>query len=316
MRSIGVDIEEYRAQGDRYLVTFLRDTPHPLPWYKLKDWAWSAGSHDLPPHPVLDARDLAIGKRDQNIIRCWEPLQSAGFTVVDDECHRIEDLLGALESPRTHLQCPLRPPLEHPSRLGFFTHSLVGNALLLLTSPSQTRFRSADGEMVDLARVAWQPNHHYLDNGVALDLGRVVIVRHGETEANEQGILLGRSDSMHGWGGDLVSQEPRVPPGEVESWHCSSLTRTQQTAAVFGVSDPAIHTGLDEMDLGIAEGLSARESIAGLWSVRLMLGGDPFVGIVDERELEQPGSSGESFVEVLLRVHRCLRDDIGFVSRP
>lgn len=318
MHPIGIDIEEYRTHGDHTLVAFLREMSRPIPWPMLEEWARSASAGQSRPLPVgstLDARALAMGQRDQNIIRWWEPLHEAGFVVVDDEHRRLETMVGALECSRAHLQRPPRPLLEHPHRLGFFTHSLVGNALLLLTAPPGARFCGADGDEVGPAEIARHPNHHHLDNGVPIDLGCVVIVRHGQTEANERGILLGRSDSLDGWGAELLSNEPRDRPDGVESWHCSSLTRTRRTAAVFGVKDPAIHPGLDEMDLGVAEGLSARESIDGLWSVRLMQAGDPFVGIVDERGHEQAGPPGECFVELLLRVHRCLRDELGFVSR-
>jgi hypothetical protein len=313
VESNDIDAGGYRAHGMRYLLSYLRGMPHPAPWHVLEQWA-SQGFATAAQRPV-EPRDLALGQRDQNIARWWGPLHETGLGVVDAEGNPLEDELQALAASAVRLVCPEDPPLARRGRIGFFTHSLVGNALLLLTAASRARVVGGNGLLVEVSSIASRPSRHYLDNGAPVDLGHVVIVRHNETEANNRGILLGRSDGHDGWSSNLLSREPRVCPVGVESWHCSSLIRTQQTASVFGIEAPTIHAGLDEMDLGSAEGLSVRESIEGLCSVRLMLEGDPFAAIVDERGLEVPSPAGESFVELLLRVDQCLRDEIGFVRR-
>lgn len=316
MGPIAMDPAQYHALGEQYVLSYLRDMPRPAPWHVLKEWAEAASTGRLAASAQrpLEPRELALGRRDQNIARCWGPLHETGLHVVDGDGTRLDDEIRALEASPVRLRCPERPPLEHPRRVGFFTHSIVGNALLLLTAASHTKVIGGGGLLVEVSSIAARPSRHYLDNGAPVDLGHVVLVRHGETEANNRGILLGRSDGPGARGG-LLSREPRACPAGVEAWHCSSLVRTQETAAVFGVASPRVHAGLDEMDLGIAEGLSVRESIEGLCSVRLMLEGDPFAAIVDERGADVPSPAGESFVELLLRVYRCLRDDVGFV-RP
>lgn len=321
MESKHIDPDRYRAHGGRYLLSYLRGMPRPAPWHVIEQWAEAAASGEAAQGlattapGALEPRDLALGQRDQNIARWWGPLHEAGLGVVDPYGNRLEDELQALTASSVRLLCPEDPPLARSGRIGFFTHSLVGNALLLLTAASRARVVGGDGLLVEVSSIASRPSRHYLGNGIPVELDDVVIVRHGETEANNRGILLGRSDGRDGWGGDLLSRESRVCPAGTESWHCSSLIRTRQTASTFGIETPVIHAGLDEMDLGIAEGLSVRESIEGLCSVRLMLEGDPFAAIVDERGLDVPSPAGESFVELLLRVHQCLRDEIGFVRR-
>ena len=321
MESNDIDAGQYRAHGMRYLLSYLRGMPHPAPWHVLAQRAEAAVSCEASQalataaHRPLEPHERALGQRDQNLARWWGPLHELGLGVVDAEGNRVEDELRALTASAVRLLCPEDPPLARRGRVGFFTHSLVGNALLLLTAASRAKVVGGNGLLVEVSSIASRPNRHYLDNGAPVDLGHVVIVRHNETEANNRGILLGRSDGHDGRGSSLLSREPRVCPADVESWHCSSLSRTRQTASIFGIAAPGIHAGLDEMDLGSAEGLSVRESIEGLCSVRLMLEGDPFAAIVDERGLAAPSPAGESFVELLLRVHQCLRDEIGFVRR-
>ncbi len=212
------------------------------------------------------------------------------------------DVARALEASCVHLHRPEQPPLSSPHRIGFFTHSVVGNSLLLLTAPEEPLVRD----------VAQRPNHYYLDNANPVDLGSVVIIRHGQTQTNREGILLGRNDSILGWSGCVLDMTPRPCPAGVESWHCSTLLRTQQTATIFGVANPIAHAQLDEMSLGIGEGQYQRDCVANLRSVELMQRGDPFAAIVDE---QTPGSTvpdGECFMEVLLRVFSCLYEELGF----
>lgn len=299
----------YRSDGDRYLRSYLGQMSRPAPWRMLETWAQQGVTSTSPDRPAptpIDPWDIVLGQRDQNIVRFWDALRRIGFAVTDPEGTILRDEAAALRAPGVHLGCPERAPLVSPHRTGFFTHSVVGNALLLLTAPG-------DPQTGDIGRY---PNRHYLDNASPIDLGHVVVIRHGQTQANARGILLGRSDSMDGWGGSLLDTTPRPCPAGVESWHCSSLTRTRQTAAVFGVDAPRVHPGLDEMDIGVAEGQPQRACVAKMRSVQLMQRGDPFTAIVDERGTERFEAPGECFVEVLIRVSACLHQDIGFSRAP
>lgn len=306
------ELGQYRRQGDRYLRSYLVGMSRPAPWPTLKAWVRELDASDGAsagggPEAPRRAWDLVLGQRDQNIVRLWSALQRIGLEVTGPEGEVVRDEAEALEVGGVFLRRPPIAPLRPEHRTGFFTHSVVGNALLLLTAPWTS----------EVAQIARRPNRHILDNARPVDLGPVVIIRHGRTLANERGILLGRSDSLDGWGGSLMDMTPRPCPAGVRSWHCSTLTRTRQTAAVFGVEEPAVHAGLDEMDIGVAEGRPQRECVATLRSVEQMQRGDPFVAIVDE-QAPAPGAAApaECFVDVLVRVFDCLRDELGFERAP
>jgi hypothetical protein len=259
---------------------------------------------------VAGNQRLAWERRDQNVDELWEPFHALGFCVVDEHGMRVDRATALRERMVLKLH-RLHQHIVVSEKIGFFTHSLIGNALLLLAGPPSTRFSLPNGAEMTLDALAQQPNRHYLSNATPVDLGAVVLVRHGLTQANQRGIALGRSDGADDWRGELVERFVREAPSDVVSWHCSTLLRTRQTAHMFGVEDPSFHAALDEMDIGAAEGIEEPEVIASFVSAKLMYHhGDPFAAIVDELGRDPPCAPGECFVQVLLRVARCLREEI------
>lgn len=254
--------------------------------------------------------DLARRRRDENLRALWEPLHERGFVLVDPQGERVSpraavERRGALRLRR------MRRAMQPPQRIGFFTHSLIGNALFLLTGDAAAA-PSVSGADLSLDVVSAQPNRHYLRNATPVDLGRVVLIRHGLTEANRHGIALGRSNGSEGWRGEVVERFERSAPRDVAAWHCSTLVRTQQTARMFGVREAEPHAALDEMDIGAAEGIPESTVIASFASAHWMYrDGDPFAAIVDELRDGPPRAPGECFVDVLLRVAECLEREIG-----
>jgi len=266
---------------------------------------------DLDDAPVGD-ESLAWDRRNHNLEQLWDPLHELGFHAVDGSGVRVDRRRALRDRTVLGLRRDRRALALPRTKVGFFTHSLIGNALVLLTGAASTRLSTQDGKELTLDDLARQPNRHYLSNATPVDLGSVVLIRHGLTQANQQGIALGRSDGAEGWRGELVVRLERAAPADVASWHCSTLVRTQQTARMFGVHDATPHAALDEMDIGAAEGIQERTVIGSFASARLMYHpGDPFAAIVDEFPGELPRAPGECFVEVLLRVAWCLREEIG-----
>lgn len=249
---------------------------------------------------------LMTAQRTRDIARFWQPLHALGFTVVAADGTPVEDAQSAVTARLLRLRAPHRATFSLRARTGFFTHSIVGIALLLLTAPRHGLLPLAGGPC-SLETVCARPLAHYLDNGVVVDLDSVVLVRHGRTEANARRIALGRSEGGAGWSGQLLASTPCPTPRDVGSWHCSTLRRTHQTAATYGVDDPTPHDALDEMEIGAAEGLTESVVIETFASaMRMYLDGDPFAAIVDELGTGLP--DGECFVAVLVRAAHCLRE--------
>jgi hypothetical protein len=259
--------------------------------------------------PLTPAVRAVLAERAKNIERAWDPLHRLGFEVVDERGNVVPDQPTAIRAdPPLTLRRLREPPFALDQRRGFFTHSLVGNALLLLIAEGGALIPPFATALCDIGR---QPNRHYLCNALAVVLGPLILVRHGETEANRRGIILGRSNGAEGWRGIVIDQSPREPLPNARSWHCSSLLRTVQTAEQFGITEPSRHTALDEMEVGVAEGLEVAAVDQTLYSAHLMCSrGDAFAAIVDEFNLDDPKPAGECFAALLLRVADCLENEI------
>lgn len=260
---------------------------------------------------MMGDEGLAWERRNHNLETLWEPLHALGFCVVDEHGGRVGREDAQVRRPVVGLR-RIRGPMRLPARTGFFTHSLIGNALVLLTGHDGVEVPTASGATITFEAIARQPNRHYLLNATPVGFGDVVLIRHGLTEANRRGIALGRSDGAAGWRGELVERFQRAAPADVVSWHRSTLLRTQQTALMFGIEHATPHGGLDEMDIGAAEGILESTVIESFVSAHLMYHrGDPFAAIVDESRGKPSPSAGECFVDVLIRVARCLEDELG-----
>ena len=316
-----LDVDAYVTLGNDYLCTFLRGMMLPLQWKILKRWAneqTRARAQRVSPwesRPDAELVEVTGGIRDQKLAQLWDALHTIGFRVVDHDGTAIESLVPALTSDGLHLVCPSRAPMRPTRRVGFITHSLTGNALMLLTMSQQEVVSRPNEQQVRVRDIARQPNRNYLLNGVPMDTGNFVIIRHCETRANEQQVLLGRSNGAEGWESELVDPSPRPCPPGVQAWYRSSLTRTELTARAFGIDDAIACLGLDEMDIGAAEGTPERACHGRFPAVqRMHVHGDPFAAIVDEVPTGGSFAAGECFVEVLLRAHECLHREAGFVS--
>jgi broad specificity phosphatase PhoE len=124
----------------------------------------------------------------------------------------------------------------------------------------------------------------------------LILVRHGRTEANAAGLLLGRTDPPLD---DVGRREARslVPVlGHVELVVCSPLQRARETAAIACPGrEPAIDDRWVEIDYGD-------------------LDGQPFIGLGTEfwgRWREDPGfvpGGGESLLDVGARVRKACID--------
>ncbi|MCA9649866.1 MAG: histidine phosphatase family protein [Myxococcales bacterium] len=256
---------------------------------------------------------MAWARRDENLDRLWEDVIRLGFDLVDDDARPLARRTALGSRTTVHLSRKMCP-FSIDRRIGFFTHSLIGNALILLGAPDDAEFPDATGAATTVPKIARYPNRHYISNAHPLVLGKMVLIRHGETEANAREIALGRSDGLDDWRGHLladISDNRQVPPF-AETWHRSTLKRTEQTAEMFGVEDAEPHADLDEMDIGVAEGIPEARVLRTFFCATLMYDhGDPFASIVDESGQGAPSSSGESFADLLVRVARCLETEIG-----
>ncbi|NLE77837.1 MAG: histidine phosphatase family protein [Chloroflexi bacterium] len=91
----------------------------------------------------------------------------------------------------------------------------------------------------------------------------LLFLRHGETEANVQGILQGNSDTALTNAGRWQAQRAAL---RLAAWappicqiYCSPLGRARQTAAIVAQelgAVPVVWSDLREMHLGVAEGLT------------------------------------------------------------
>lgn len=127
---------------------------------------------------------------------------------------------------------------------------------------------------------------------------RMSILRHGITEANENGIYIGKTDLPLSESGKEalrdkyeVFEYPRV-----QRVYSSPLERAVQSAEIlFPDSEIVIVDDLREMDFGVFEGVAA-EDLVGLDSYKKWLKGG----------LDNPPPNGESLRNMMLRCYSAL----------
>ncbi len=84
---------------------------------------------------------------------------------------------------------------------------------------------------------------------------RLVLIRHGATDFNDQGRMQGRSDEPLNEAGRAAVAGWRVPPEFADAdWVTSPLIRSRETARLLGAAQPVIEPRLIEMDWGRWEG--------------------------------------------------------------
>jgi len=118
----------------------------------------------------------------------------------------------------------------------------------------------------------------------------LVLVRHGRTEWNRTGRLVGRSDV----GLDDVGRSQAIACGRalgpVRELRTSPLRRASETAGLLGVScDAVVDEAFVELDYGTDEGLAIGEVDPGFWA-----------RVRDDPTTRWPG--GESLADVQQRV--------------
>ncbi|MBC8364014.1 MAG: histidine phosphatase family protein [Actinobacteria bacterium] len=91
------------------------------------------------------------------------------------------------------------------------------------------------------------------------------VVRHGRTESNASGLLLGRGDPHLDDLGVLQAQAVADAIGPVDRIVSSPLLRTRQTAAAFG-SDIELDDRWIELDYGEFEGRPVADVPSGTWA--------------------------------------------------
>ncbi len=127
---------------------------------------------------------------------------------------------------------------------------------------------------------------------------RMSILRHGITEANENGIYIGKTDlplSESGKEALRDKYEAFVYP-KVQRVYSSPLERAVQSAEIlFPDSEIVIVDDLREMDFGVFEGVAA-EDLIGLDSYKKWLKGG----------LDNPPPNGESLRNMMLRCYSAL----------
>ncbi len=95
----------------------------------------------------------------------------------------------------------------------------------------------------------------------------LIIVRHGRTEANARGLLLGRLDPDLDELGRRQAAAVAAAIGPVDRVIASPLARTRQTAAAFSVTgDVEIDERWIELDYGEFDGRPMREVPAAVWA--------------------------------------------------
>ena len=94
---------------------------------------------------------------------------------------------------------------------------------------------------------------------------KLVIVRHGRTEANARGVLLGRLDVELDAVGRAQAERLAAATGAVDRVIASPLRRTRQTAAAFG-QPVEIDERLIELDYGEFDGCAFDEVPEGTWA--------------------------------------------------
>lgn len=93
----------------------------------------------------------------------------------------------------------------------------------------------------------------------------LIIVRHGRTAANAQGLLQGRIDPPLDELGERQAQAAAQLIGPVDRVISSPLQRARQTAAAFGV-DVEVDDRWIELDYGEWEGRPVRDVAAADWA--------------------------------------------------
>jgi broad specificity phosphatase PhoE len=94
---------------------------------------------------------------------------------------------------------------------------------------------------------------------------QLLIVRHGRTDANARGLLLGRLDVSLDEVGRAQAAALAATVGPVDRVVSSPLARARQTAAAFG-RDVEIDDRLIELDYGELDGVALGDVPASLWS--------------------------------------------------
>jgi probable phosphoglycerate mutase len=93
----------------------------------------------------------------------------------------------------------------------------------------------------------------------------LVLVRHGRTEANAQGRLLGRLDVPLDALGRAQAERLAAAVGSVDRVVSSPLRRARETAAAFGAGDD-VDDRLAELDYGEFDGLPFGDVPSTVWS--------------------------------------------------
>ena len=140
---------------------------------------------------------------------------------------------------------------------------------------------------------------------VRKDLARVLkLVRHGQSESNAAGLLVGRTDSHLSKTGRAQAAQLRGRLGPVSQLVVSPLARTRQTAAlIVPDSDPILDEAFIELDYGSLEGRPVSEVSAEQWAA---FATDPNVAL----------GGGESVRDVDRRVHERLEAWLGDPRHP
>ena len=120
------------------------------------------------------------------------------------------------------------------------------------------------------------------------------IVRHGRTDHNASGLLLGRNDPPLDELGREQAAALAASFAHVDRVICSPLLRTRETAAAFGL-DPIVDDRWIELDYGAYDGRPLGEIGAEIWQAWRT---DP--------DFAPPG--GESLRQLGLRVREALED--------
>ena len=92
----------------------------------------------------------------------------------------------------------------------------------------------------------------------------LTVVRHGRTEANRSGLLLGRIDAELDAVGEAQAAAVARHVGAADLVVCSPLARTRATAAAWG-APVEVDDRWIELDYGELDGTPLRDIDAGLW---------------------------------------------------
>jgi len=93
----------------------------------------------------------------------------------------------------------------------------------------------------------------------------LILVRHGRTDANRSGLLLGRLDVDLDATGRAQAAAVAAAVGPVDRVVCSPLARTRQTAEAFGASIEVDDRWI-ELDYGELDGTPLRDVPAERWA--------------------------------------------------